>query len=222
MRTVPVTNAAKISFFETHLPVWEPEPETIGLTPDQVDELAALTAEARDAFNDARAAREAAQAATLRQTQAVIRMAAFGGSLIKTIRAFAETTDNPGVFSQAQLPAPKGGAPLGPAPTPINLTATLTNDGAIALRWDAETAGRMGFIIERRTAKPGRASGPWALVGTSTAKRFNDDRVPAGLASLQYRVTAERPGGRSQPTEPLVVLFGSRSEASDNRMQIAA
>ncbi len=214
MRVVPVTNAAKIAFFETHLPAWEANPDTIGLTAEQVADLRASTTEARAAFNDAQQARDAAQAATLRQTQAVIKMAALGGGLIKTIRAFAETTDDRSVYAEAQIPLPRRGSPLGPAPTPTNLTFELRTDGAIELRWDAETKGRTAFIIERQTQRPGERLGPWRLIGTATAKTFTDAALPTGLECAVYRVTAERPGGRSEPTHGISVLFGTRPATS--------
>ena len=222
MRTVPVTNAAKITFFETHLPAWEANPATIGLTADQVADLRASTTEARAAFNDAQQARNAAQAATLRQTQAVIKMAALGGSLIKTIRAFAETTDDTSVYSDANIPRPRRGSPLGPAPTPTNLTFQPRTDGAIELRWHAETKGRTSFIIERQTFSPGQTESRFTLIGTSTARSFVDTNVPTGLERAVYRVTAERPGGRSEPTHGTTVFFGTQSQRNAARMQIAA
>lgn len=222
MSIVPEGNATRITYFENHLAPWGQNAADIGLTLDQINRIAALTLAARDAYNAAIAAREASKAATQAQNDAIDVMAAFGGDLIKTIRAFAETSDDPGVFVTAQIPAPRPRTPLGPAPTPENLAANLTNDGAISLSWSAETAGRMAFVIERRTAEPGQAPGAWALIGTSTTKNFIDAALPTGLENAQYRVTAERPGGRSQPTEPIVVLFGTGGQSSGGDLRIAA
>ncbi|MGP1273636.1 MAG: hypothetical protein ACTS22_09920 [Phycisphaerales bacterium] len=213
MSVLPETNSARISFFENHLPVWAPIAADIGLTPAQIATLTTLTADARNAYNAALAARDAAKAATQTQNDAIAAMTGLGADLVKTIRAYAQTTDDPGVYAAAQIPAPRTPAPLGPAPTPTDLTAAITNTGAVQLTWNAETRGRVGFVIERRTTLPGQPAGGWTLIGTATNKSFLDELVPTGLENAQYRVTAERPGGRSQPTEPIVVLFGTGAPA---------
>jgi hypothetical protein len=221
MSVVPDTLAEKISFFENHLTVWASNAAAIGIDAAQATQIAGLTVQARNLYNAAQTARDAARAATQAQNDAVAAMASYGGDLIKTIRAFAETNEDPGVYATAQIPAPKPRTPLGPAPTPENLAATLTNAGTISLSWQTETAGRMGFVVERRTGAPGQAFGGWSLIGTSSTKNFIDETLPTGLESAQYRVFAERPGGRSQPTEPIVVLFGTGGQ-SQGELRIAA
>lgn len=223
MAVVPAGTPEKLAFFETRLPVWAADAEGIGLSAAQIAELTALTVAARNAYNAAITARAAARAATQAQNDAIGAMAGLGGDLVKTIRAFAQTTDDPAVFAAAQIPAPRPKTPLGPAPTPTNLTAELTNSGGIRLRWTASSRGRTGFVIERRLTRQGEIPGAWSLIGTSVAKSFTDNAVPTGLESAQYRVTAERPGGRSEPTEPIVVLFGTAAPSGDNgELRIAA
>ncbi|MEO1583585.1 MAG: hypothetical protein AAFR96_03305 [Planctomycetota bacterium] len=221
MSVIPSGKTDKISFFENHLAVWGTNAADIGLTSAQVTQIAALTNAARDAYNAAQAARNAALAATAAQDEAIDAMADYGSDLVKTIRAFAETESNPAVFATAQIPAPRPRTPLGPAPLPENLAAALTNAGEISLSWETTTRGRMAFVIERRTAEPGAAFGGWTLIGTSTTKNFLDETLPTGLESAQYRVYAERPGGRSQPTEPIAVLFGTGGQ-SGGELRIAA
>lgn len=223
MSVLPDTQSEKITFFENRLPVWAPAAADIGLTPAQIAELTNLTAAARNAYNAARAARAASKAATQTQNDAIDAMASLGADFVKTIRAYAETNADPAVYTTAQIPAPKTPAPLGPAPTPTDLSAAVTNTGAVQLTWNAETRGRVGFVIERRTTLPGQPVGQWTLIGTATNKNFLDELVPTGLENAQYRVTAERPGGRSQPTEPIVVLFGTgASSQGDTGLRIAA
>lgn len=222
MSIVPESIAESITFFENNLTAWASNAAAIGIEPTQATQIAGLTVQARSAFNAARAARVAARSATQIQAEAVEAMRTYGGDLIKTIKAFAETTDDPSVLSKAQLPTPKPRTPLGPAPTPERLTANLTNAGELSLSWEAEARGRLAFVVERRVAQPGQAFGGWTLIGTSTSKSFIDAGLPTGLESAQYRVFAERPGGRSQPTEPIVVLFGTGGQASGGELRIAA
>lgn len=222
MSVVPSSINEKITYFENHLPVWGPNAAAIGLTVEQIAEINTLVTAAREAYNAAYSAREAAKSATQTQGDAVSAMDAYGGDLIKTIRAFAETENDPAVFATAQIPLPAPKTPLGPAPMPENLSAMLNNAGEIYLSWSATSRGRMGFVIERRTQEPGQAFGAWSLIGTATNKNFTDETLPVGLESAQYRVTAERPGGRSQPTEPIAVLFGTGGQSSGDGLRIAA
>lgn len=208
MGTVPTTIADKIAFFETHLPIWGANTAAIGLTAAQVTSLASLTAAARSAYTAAITARNAARAATSAQNDAIDLMAELGGDLVKTIRAFAETTNNPNVFNIAVIPPPAPSAPLGPPQTPANLTTLLNNAGQVQLSWGGTRAGGTSYLIERSVAS---SAGPWTLVGTSEERRFTDQNVPSAVPSVSYRVTATRSGGSSSPTAPVTILFGTNS-----------
>ncbi|MCL4222707.1 MAG: hypothetical protein KJZ65_15215 [Phycisphaerales bacterium] len=208
MGTVPVKINDKIAFFETHLPVWGANTAAIGLTAAQVTSLATLTAAARSAFTAAITARNAARAATSAQNDAVALMGEFGGDLVKTIRAFAETTNNPNVYNIAVIPPPAPPAPLGPPATPTNLTTTLNNAGQVQLSWGGTRAGGTSYLIERSVAS---SAGPWTLVGISEERKFTDQNVPSAVPSVSYRVSATRSGGTSNPTAPVTILFGTAS-----------
>jgi hypothetical protein len=65
MGVVPDTRVGKIEFYEAHISPWTTNAAGIGLTPASVTALGTLTATARDKYNDAEAARQAAKAATL-------------------------------------------------------------------------------------------------------------------------------------------------------------
>ncbi|HED52858.1 MAG TPA: fibronectin type III domain-containing protein [Phycisphaerales bacterium] len=214
MATVPNGINERISFYENHVNIWGPNAAAIGLNPADIASLVTLVQTARAAHTAALAARESAKAATLEQTNALKGMDTLGGDLIKTIRAFAETTQNPDVYATAQIPAPAAPTPMGPPETPTALSATITNAGEVELAWTASRAGGTTFAIERRTQTPGQPFGAWELLGSTPKKEFTDTAVPVGLESAQYRITADRTGGQSTPTEPVVVLFGSASGQS--------
>lgn len=226
MSVIPKSNTEKINFFENRLALWASNAATIGIDATQATQIAGLTVQARAAFDAAQIARNAAKSATIAQNEAIEAidaMGAYGADLVKTIRAYAETNEDPAVYPAADLPLPKPRTPLGPAPTPESVSLALTNAGGISVSWKTETLGRMGFVIERRTAAPGQLPTAWSIIGTSSTKNFIDEAVPTGLETAQYRVFAERPGGRSQPTEAVSVFFGTASQSgAEGDLRIAA
>ena len=213
MRTVPKSIQDALQFFETHLPVWADDPAAIGLDAGQVDQLMALTETARATYGQARAARRAATAATDRQTQAVAAMRRFGGDLIATVRAFAEASNDQGVYFAARLAPPSDPSPLGRPKTPTDLTLTLDTAGQVALRWRGSRKGGTSFIIERSLDDTLRS---WTILGVAERKSFVDRAVPTGQAGLTYRVTAVRAGGASTPTSPTTILFGTLSQVDQS------
>jgi hypothetical protein len=212
MSIVPPNLSEKIEFFESHIAPWTDNAAAIGLTPGQVTGITAMTAAARAAYNDAIAQREAAKNATLAQKLAVDMMGSFGGDLIKTIRAFAETNNNPTVYTLASIPEPATPTPLGPPATPEDVTVGLTTAGSVTLAWKGSRQGGTSFNIQRRTQTPGNTFTAWTLIGTSEEKSFEDANLPVGLASAQYRVTAVRSAGASQPSTPVSLLLGTAEQ----------
>lgn len=223
MATVPNGIAEKLAYFETHMPIWTADPAAIGLTAQQLLTLGTMVQDARAAYNEAITARNTSLAATQNQTDLIALMSAFGGDIIKTIRAFAETTGDPGVYNAAQIPPPAPPAPLGPPETPTDLNGVLTTDGEIQFKWKGTRKGGTSYTISRSVTG---ANGPWTMIGTSEERSFSDIAVPLGLDSVMYRVRAARSGGFSQWSLPITFVFGtasaSTSSSSGTGLTIAA
>jgi hypothetical protein len=211
MGTVPTPIVGKIEFFEEHLLYWAADPAGIGITAPLVADLAARTAAARASYESAREARTSARTSTFQQHLDVDSMYTLGADMIKMMRAYAETTDDPGVYAAAQIPPPSPGEPLGPPQTPGDLAGGLNSAGQIELHWGGTRTGGTSYRVERSVNSAG---GPWTLIGTSEERAFTDTAVPTGLDTISYRVTAVRSGGASNPTNPFTVLFGSTGEAA--------
>lgn len=206
MGVIPQTVLGKIEFFEAHLPIWAQDPVSIGLTAPQIVALSTLVDAARAAYEAAQVLRDNARSGTLDQNLAVGAMFDLGADFVKTIRAFAQTNNDPSVYVAANIPAPAPNTPLGPPQTPKELTATLNTAGQITLKWGGTRAGGTSYAIERSTAGAG---GPWSLIGTSEERAFTDSAVPRGHDFVSYRVTASRSGGSSAPSAAVAVLFGT-------------
>ncbi len=216
MGVIPTTIIGKIQFYESHLPIWAADPAAIGLTAAQVAELTTLTAAARADFEATQAARDAARAATLDQKVSVSAMQELGGDLVKTIRAFAETTNDDTVFSAAQIPPPSPPKPVGPPDMPTEVSAEINNFGYVLIKWKASRAAGTQFVLQRQLTPVGGAPGTWTYAGTSTTNDYTDTTVPTGFASVSYRVYAQRAGGISDASGTTTIAFGTGSGSSSS------
>lgn len=212
MGVVPDTRLGKIEFYEAHALAggpWATNAAAIGLTPAAVTALGTLTTQARAAFNAAEAARQAAKAATQNFYDKVRDMhngPGAGADMIQTIRTWAESKNDPNVYTLAQIPPPATPGTTPPPGTPFDFTVGLLQSGALELRWKCNNpSGTQGTVyeIKRRTG----GSGPFGYVGSSGVKNFTDDTVVAGSPSVTYQITAVRSTRRGSPAQ-FTVNFG--------------
>lgn len=201
---VPSTDLGKLEFYEAHLAAWGTAPANIGLTAGQVTSLNTLTTAARTAFNGALTAREAAKAATGNMHNKINSMHALGSDLIKIIKAYAATQNDPNVFVLAQIPEPAPRTPAPPPEAPTDLSASMNADGSIRLSWKGTLAYRQFFSVWRQTPSEDAPQ----QIAAIAAKEFVDLTVPRGLAQTIYSVRAHRDAAVSEPCPNLIVYFG--------------
>ena len=190
MSVVPSEVVAKIQFYEDHNTPWSSNAVAIGTTTTEVTALQTKTAAARTAYDEQQAAQLAAKDATLRLRLAVEAMATAGGSIIKKVRAKAQT-DGLGVYALASLPAPATPTPVPPPGTPTDFTAALDGNGALSLKWKCvNPPGSSGTIYQVwRRSTP---TGEFTYLGGSGSKDFDDATIPAGSSSVTYQIQAVR------------------------------
>lgn len=211
MATVPNSRVGKIEFYESHLSAWAANAEAIGLTAAQVLALQTLVMTARGSWLDAETAREASKASTQIFHNNADNMATIGSNLIRTIRAFAETSQDPAVYALAQIPAPAEPGPVGPPGQPYDMTIGLAATGAVILGWKCDNpSGSQGTVyeIQRRIGQ-----GPFQFVELAGEKSFEDSTIPAGSSGLVYQITAIRGKTRGAPAQ-FLVNFGSASSST--------
>jgi hypothetical protein len=202
---VPNTQQEAISFFQARLPLWAVSPTSIGLTSAIVTDLASMVSSAQTSLNAATAARAASKNATVTLAHDLDAMRSLGGDAIKTIRAFAETTANPDVYTIASIPPPAVPTPAGPPEQPYNLGVSLNpTTGSLHLTWKGSSAQNAYFAILRRVG----SEGPFVLLDTTTAKAFEDVTVPDGATTIEYFIQARRDEFRVDSIG-LTVRFGT-------------
>lgn len=218
MPVLPNTKNDLIAFFEQRVAAWTGNAALLGLTPAQTAALALAITAARTGYNAAQAAKQAAMNAVMTQDGQIAALRAMGADLIKLIKATAEANDDKNILAIASIPAPAEPAPLGPPAMPTDVTGFVDNTGAVRVTWRASTAGGTQFTVQRQLTAVNSTPGPWVTLDATPARGFVDSTVPQGFASAAYRVTAQRSGGASEPTEPTTVYFGAIGTA----MPIAA
>lgn len=209
MSVVPTSRLGKIEFYEAHIAPWSANAANIGLTPGAVTTLTTLTTAARTAYNAAESARNAAKAATQAFYEAVRAMHSnpgAGADMIDTIRNYAESKNQPNVYTLAQIPPPAAPAPVGPPGTPFDFVVTLLQSGALQLRWKCRNpSNSQGTLYEIMRKTPG--SDGFVFIGASGAKTFTDDTLLSGDQPAQYMITAVRSTQRGDPAQ-FIVNFG--------------
>lgn len=217
MATVPDKIAERLAFYEQHTPVWAAAAANIGLSVTQVTALASLVNDARTAFDDAQAARSASRAATTTQTNAMSTLSDFGADLIKTIRAFAETNDDPSVYAEAQIPPPQPPTPAGPPDMPTELAATFLYPWGIRLTWKGSVAQSAYFGVFRRLS----GESNFTMIKTFKDKSFDDTTLPTGLTSVDYYVAAFRDNDQVNSTA-IGLQFGPNGATTTTSLGLAA
>ncbi len=209
MSVIPRTLVDRIQFFETHIPVWGKDPAAIGLTVAQLADLGTRTQQARADYENAQALRSQTKAATSTQNDSVDSMYDLGADLVKTIRAFAETTDNDSVYNLAEIPAPAAPTPTPPPESPTEVQLVVNAFGYCIINWKGSRANGTQFSLRRQVTEVGGTPGPWTFAGTSTTNEYTDTTVPTGLATVSYVVVAQRASGVSDPSNIATLTFGT-------------
>lgn len=195
MPIIPEKAAEKIVFFEAHHAAWSANSVAIGSSAGEITALQALTTAARAKQVAQRLARQAARTATHEYAQAVAAMARAGSDVIKKIKAKAATGGD-AVYNLAQVPPPATPSPIAPPGTPTQFRVTLRPDGALELAWKCAnprgSAGTIYQVSRKLGAGAGAGAGEFQIIGGSGIKKFIDGTVPAGVASVTYRVQAFR------------------------------
>jgi len=154
MPVLPDRDLEQIQFCETHIPVWNAAPASVGLTAAQVTQLTSLTTAARASFNTAQSSRETSRGATTTFHGNLTSMRNNVADLIRIIKGFAESQSDPTViYGKAQIPQPAAPTPAPLPGRPKDLAVTLNPDGSITLTWtatDASASGGAFFNITRK------------------------------------------------------------------------
>jgi hypothetical protein len=189
--------------------VWNVAPPGIGLTAAQVTAFKTLSGTARTNFNAQLAAQTAAKAATTTSQATIKSLRTNAGELLKFIKAYALTQSNPAtVYAAAQIPPPAVPTPAAPPGTPTAIKAVLNTDGGLTLSWKCDNPNPGNVIYNVRRKDGDGAGATFDFVGATGTRKFIDDTVPSGVASVQYMIQAQRGQNVGTASNALTVYFG--------------
>ncbi len=221
MGVLPNTRPELIQFFTQRLADWQANPEQIGLSAAQVTELSGLTASASTDYQDALDSRQESKDRTFEFHQSADALRTLGSALVATIKAYAETTSNPGVYALASIPEPAPPTPSADPVTPTDITLGLRPSGFVSLEWSGSLAGGTFYEVQR-SLNDGQA---WATIASVPARAALDEGVPPGSARSMYRIRAVKPPAGAGNTEratryspwsaPQFVFLGNPSNQLD-------
>ena len=201
-----------------HKDVFTTNQAALGLTAAQTTAFKTAVTDAASASDAQTAAKDAAQAATTAVNLKFTALRDKAAEMVRTIRTYAENTNNPGVYALAQIPPPAAGSPVPPPAQPTNLTVAIDPaTGAIQLKWKAANpAGSSGtsYIVRRKL--PTQTS--WEFVGVTGSKAFTDSSFAAGPDSVQYTVQGQRSDQSGPVSGILTVNFGHPGDRKSTRL----
>lgn len=231
MSLIPSSRVGKVEFFESKIAAWTANAAAIGLAPADVTAFAGKITAARSSFNNSETQRAVSRSATQTFYTKVSEMHGQGADFIATIRAYAQTKNDPNVYTLAQIPPPATPGVTPPPGKPEAFRVELLESGALVLGWKCRNpAGIGGTIYEvlRRFGGPGAA---FTYIGSSGLRNFTDETIPSSAAAggVTYRVTAVRSTARGEPAQFTVSfgvggdgVAGAFIEDGDDEMKMAA
>lgn len=209
MAVLPNSREEMIEWFSTRIAQWSANAATLGLELSQITEAASLIDNAVSVHDDAIAARQASKDATISYYNGADALRAYGADLIKVIKATAESTDNPDIYSLASIPPPADPTPAGPPEQPTNLTATVLLPFGIGLSWNGSVSQSAYFEVYRRLEN----ESTYSILKTTKEKSFEDRTIPDGVDTVQYYIAAARDEFRTN-SSTLAVQFGTGGSTS--------
>jgi hypothetical protein len=210
MGTVPVKLLDRLAWYRQHAPVWDLNASAIGVVPTTATAFSMRVETVDQSYQDLLAARETARAREVEFKEAYNLMSEVGANLVRTIRAFAQTSGSDQVYATAQIPPPKTPAPVAAPGTPYAPAVALQPGGSLKLSWKCNNpSDGTGVMYEIHRAD---GTGAMTHVGTVGTRSFTDATIPAGSSTVNYTVTAIRSTLKGTAGQ-FVVQFGTSGGA---------
>lgn len=198
-----------INWATVHEDLWSTNAVAIGLTAAQATSFKNLVTTLDAANANAQQARQASKDATLTLNNAVSNIRTMGGALVNTIKAYAETTNNPNVYTLAGV-SPDDAPGTVPAPVPpTEISAGVNSDGSLTLKWKAsqpQGVTNVQYYVYRAV----NGAQAFTLAGASgSEKTFIDTTLPYGLDRVDYMIQPRRGNVIGAQSNTFTLRFGS-------------
>ncbi|MCC6321048.1 MAG: hypothetical protein IT438_06370 [Phycisphaerales bacterium] len=206
---IPKTIPEFIAWCGDHADSWQMHQAQIGLSAGQVAGFKALVEALETADAAATAARTASKDATIALRNNLDATRATAAAYVAVIKAFAESTNNPNVYSLASISPDDPRSTLPPPLPPESFVATVNPSGSIKLTWKvSQPAGvsNIAYMVKRKI--PG-VDTAFTTIGSAGKKEFTDETLPVGVDAVQYIVQPRRGESIGGESNVLALQFGS-------------
>lgn len=176
----------------------------IGLSAGQVASFNAALTQYDSASTATEVARQAAKDATTDLTLKFNDLKDAVAEIVRTVKTYAENTNNPAVYGLAGLPLPSERTPVPPPTQPTDFVVLLSASGGITLQWKSEGVNGAFFMVKRRFSD----ASPWTNIGGSGSREFTDDSLPIGTTNVQYKVWGVRGNVNGPESLTIAIQFG--------------
>jgi hypothetical protein len=220
MGDIPKKQSDFLAFCTAHSGLWLSNAAAIGVLPASATSFKTHAGTAQASFDALTAAKVALKGAVTTNDAAMAQARSDAADIIKTIRAFAESSNNPGVYTLAGITPPAKPTPA-PAPSkPEMLSSGLQPGGALTLYWKATNprGGTVTYSIARKLPHEqgftiiantgGNAAANGKPTGRRGLKQWTDNTLPLNSGGVQYIITGMRGNVAGDPSETLTVTFG--------------
>jgi hypothetical protein len=202
MGNLPTSRIGQLEWFESRISDWTTNATLIGLTSGQVTSLAGTISDARAAYDAAQVARNASKDATGNWHIASNKMRDPGRAYIAAIKAYAETTNNPSVYTLASIDPPAPPTPASAPAVPTSVTGSVSPTGVVTVSWEATPSGpSSGIIFMVQRKRQGEAG--WTVIGATQEKAFLDPSANVAAGNVSYQLRAQRGALHSGWTTPI-------------------
>ncbi len=197
-----------LQWCQDHVEIFEDNYAAVGITQAQASAFKKAVDDATASEGAQSRAKQAAKAATDENTQrfGILRKSVSG--VVRSIKTFAENTDNDNVYVIAQIPPPATPGSTPPPGKPFAVSVQLdTNTGAPVLKWKASNPPRTSgtsYIIRRKL--PGEST--YSFIGVTGSKTYTDNAFTAGPDSVQYTIQGQRSDKAGAASDVFTVNFG--------------
>lgn len=206
---LPSTIPDFLNWCEAHSDLWLTNFASIGISESQAQAFKALYTAMAASNSAAIAARMASKDATVAFQNDLTATRATAAAFVAVIKAFAESTDNPNVYSLAGVSPDDPRSVLPPPLPPQSFVATVNPSGSIRLTWKVtqpKGVNNVTYMVKRRI--PGVDSA-FVTIGTAGRKEFTDETLPLGVDAVNYIVQPRRGDSLGNESNVLALQFGS-------------
>jgi hypothetical protein len=196
------TRRQRLEWIEARIDQWQANAAAIGITPAQATNLKNLVGAATSMFTAAEVARDNAKSATRKFYDAMSSMSGPTRDLIATIKAYAETTNNPNVYNLSNIDPPAPPTPVRAPSAPFDVSGFVSPTGNATITWDADRSGAstgVFFMVERKRG----SEATFMVIGGTAEKSYLDLDPRLATGTVQYRVKAQRGGLSSEWSVPI-------------------